>query len=137
MQLPSTRILFRPLLTFALLLTLALASALSARPASAQAQRCFSQTGFCISGVIRSYWERNGGLGVFGYPISDLRTETVEGSLARAGPVVRARPPGGSQQGWPGCTCREARRALLGATRPTLTSGQRRAATRPRAVHKV
>jgi hypothetical protein len=81
----STRILLRPLLIFAVLLALALASTLAAPTASAQAQRCFSETGFCISGVIRSYWERNGGLAVFGYPISDLHTETVEGSWS--GPV--------------------------------------------------
>lgn len=40
--------------------------------------RCFRETGFCISGPIRQYWERNGGLAVFGFPISPLQTETVE-----------------------------------------------------------
>jgi hypothetical protein len=40
--------------------------------------RCFPETGYCISGPIRSYWERNGGLAVFGYPISPLQTEQVE-----------------------------------------------------------
>jgi hypothetical protein len=39
-------------------------------------QRCFEETGKCISGVIRTYWERNGGLQVFGFPITDLATET-------------------------------------------------------------
>ena len=35
--------------------------------ASAQAdQRCFPETGFCISGRIRQFWEQNGGLSVFG-----------------------------------------------------------------------
>lgn len=54
--------------------------------ASAQTdERCFTETPYCISGAIRAYWERNGGLAVFGYPISDLRTETVEGSWT--GPV--------------------------------------------------
>jgi hypothetical protein len=42
-------------------------------------ERCFAETGYCISGPIRSYWERNGGLSVFGYPISSLMTESVEG----------------------------------------------------------
>src|SRR5690349_21490730 len=42
----------------------------------AQAQRCFPETGKCVAGVIRSYWENNGGLAVFGYPITDLATET-------------------------------------------------------------
>jgi uncharacterized protein YkwD len=45
---------------------------------NAQEQRCFEQTGYCIEGPIREYWEANGGLPVFGYPITPLRTETVE-----------------------------------------------------------
>lgn len=40
--------------------------------------RCFAETGFCVSDPILSYWERNGGLAVFGYPITEQRTETVE-----------------------------------------------------------
>jgi hypothetical protein len=44
-----------------------------------EAQRCFPETGYCISGPIRAYWEQNGGLPIFGYPISALQTETVEG----------------------------------------------------------
>ncbi|MCU0493622.1 MAG: lamin tail domain-containing protein [Chloroflexaceae bacterium] len=49
-------------------------------PAAAQTtERCFSETGFCISGPIRAYWERNGGLAVFGFPITAQATETVEG----------------------------------------------------------
>ena len=43
------------------------------------ANRCFPETGFCISGPIRQYWERNGGLPVFGFPTTPLQTETVEG----------------------------------------------------------
>lgn len=56
--------------------------------ASAQAQsgeRCFVETGNCISGAIRAYWERNGGLAIFGYPLSAQHIETVEGSWT--GPV--------------------------------------------------
>lgn len=49
------------------------------RVAAQQAERCFPETGFCIGGTIRSYWERNGGLAVFGYPISAQRLEFVEG----------------------------------------------------------
>jgi hypothetical protein len=57
-----------------------------ATTAYAQAdERCFQETGYCISGAIRAYWERNGGLAVFGLPISPLRTETVEGTWT--GPV--------------------------------------------------
>jgi hypothetical protein len=48
--------------------------------ASAQSnQRCFAETGQCISGPIRAYWERNGGLSIFGYPVSPQRVETIEG----------------------------------------------------------
>ncbi|MFV9507917.1 MAG: CAP domain-containing protein, partial [Oscillochloridaceae bacterium umkhey_bin13] len=51
-----------------------------AQPAAAQtAQRCFAETGFCIEGPIRQYWERNGGLTVFGFPKSNLALEAVEG----------------------------------------------------------
>lgn len=39
------------------------------RPAlAADGERCFGETGFCISGRIRQYWENNGGLPVFGFP---------------------------------------------------------------------
>jgi hypothetical protein len=48
-------------------------------PASAQDdERCFAATGYCISGQIRAYWEANGGLPVFGYPITSVREETIE-----------------------------------------------------------
>jgi hypothetical protein len=56
---------------------IAAVSLLTTAPASAApGDRCFPETGYCISGAIRTYWERNGGLQVFGYPISPLRTET-------------------------------------------------------------
>ncbi len=42
-------------------------------------QRCFEETGYCIAGAIRAYWEQNGGLSVFGYPITEQRAETIEG----------------------------------------------------------
>lgn len=42
-------------------------------------ERCFVETGFCISGRIQEYWEQNGGLPVFGYPISTLGVITVDG----------------------------------------------------------
>lgn len=41
-------------------------------------ERCFPETGQCISGSIQTYWEANGGLPVFGYPISAPETITVE-----------------------------------------------------------
>ena len=43
------------------------------------AQRCFSETGFCIDGRIAEFWEQNGGLAVFGYPIGALVTVHVDG----------------------------------------------------------
>jgi heat shock protein HslJ len=49
----------------ALALLLLLAPSLAAAQTS---ERCFPETGFCISGRIREFWERNGGLRVFGYP---------------------------------------------------------------------
>jgi len=51
--------------------------------ASTQAQtdqRCFPETGQCIADSIRAYWERNGGLAVFGFPITAQAAETVEGA---------------------------------------------------------
>jgi polysaccharide biosynthesis protein PslG len=41
--------------------------------------RCFPETGFCIAGPIRTYWEQNGGLPVFGYPIAAQGQEQIEG----------------------------------------------------------
>jgi hypothetical protein len=66
-------------MTSILLALLLLAGLPAAAPAAAQtSERCFAETGYCISGPIRAYWERNGGLPVFGYPISEQRVETVE-----------------------------------------------------------
>jgi hypothetical protein len=41
-------------------------------------ERCFEETGYCVQDPILAYWEQNGGLPVFGYPISERRTEQVE-----------------------------------------------------------
>jgi WD40 repeat protein len=38
-------------------------------------ERCFPQTGYCISGRIRQFWEQNGGLAVFGFPVTEQRHE--------------------------------------------------------------
>ncbi|NTV62823.1 MAG: hypothetical protein HGA65_04710 [Oscillochloris sp.] len=63
---------------------LALLSALlpAAAPTAARPiiQRCFPETGQCISGDILTYWQNNGGLAVFGYPITSERYEMVEGT---------------------------------------------------------
>jgi hypothetical protein len=61
------------------LAVLALLTLVPAGGALAQSSaRCFPETGYCISGPIRQYWERNGGLAVFGYPIAPQQTEQVE-----------------------------------------------------------
>ena len=44
-----------------------------------RAHRCFPETGYCIAGRLRDYWEQNGGLPVFGYPITPQQPEYVEG----------------------------------------------------------
>jgi hypothetical protein len=67
------------------IILVALAAGLPTTPAAAAPARCFPETGHCIAGSIRSYWERNGGLRVFGYPITDAFTDDVEGTWS--GPV--------------------------------------------------
>lgn len=42
-------------------------------------QRCFAETGHCIAGRIREFWEQNGGLAVFGLPITLQHEEQIEG----------------------------------------------------------
>lgn len=64
-------------LTLAGLLGLLLFTAV--RPTAAEDERCFSASGFCISGEVRQLWERGGGLRVFGYPLTPLQEELVEG----------------------------------------------------------
>jgi Tol biopolymer transport system component len=44
------------------------------------APRCFAETNLCIEGRIREFWEQNGGLAVFGYPITPQIIENVEGT---------------------------------------------------------
>ena len=43
------------------------------------AQRCFSETNQCIDGRIREFWEQNGGLAIFGFPIGPEEQTTVDG----------------------------------------------------------
>ncbi|NJK82136.1 MAG: hypothetical protein HC914_20690 [Chloroflexaceae bacterium] len=51
-------------------------------PTSAQtSQRCFAETAYCIEGRIRQFWEQNGGLPVFGLPITPQREEMIEGDV--------------------------------------------------------
>lgn len=51
---------------------------LVAAPIQAQAeQRCFAETGYCISGPIRSFYEQHGDITVFGLPISPQQDEYI------------------------------------------------------------
>src|SRR5437867_2076633 len=60
--------------------------------ASAQSdRRCFPETGLCIEGRIREFWEQNGGLPVFGFPIALQRQEQVEGRRLQAQQFERNR----------------------------------------------
>ncbi len=66
----------------ALMMVFLITLAALALPLQTRAQadeRCFPETGYCISGNIRTYWEQNGGLPVFGFPITPLQEETIEG----------------------------------------------------------
>jgi len=45
---------------------------------SSQQQLCFAETAYCISGRFLSYWRENGGLAVFGLPIS---AQVIENTL--------------------------------------------------------
>ena len=66
----------RLIMTLGLMLLIAVAHP----PHTAQAaERCFAETGFCIDGRIREFWEQNGGLPVFGFPIAPQETATVDG----------------------------------------------------------
>ncbi len=50
-------------------------------PVQAQASgvRCFDETGFCVAGRLAEFWAAQGGLPVFGLPISPLREIQREG----------------------------------------------------------
>jgi hypothetical protein len=47
-------------------------------------ERCFPETGFCMSGRIREFWEQNGGLPVFGYPTGPQSEIQIEGKPFQA-----------------------------------------------------
>ena len=68
----------RLLLAAVTLLLLAVAPRSAAQPASAQERLCFPDVPgitHCIEGRFRQYWEQNGGLPVFGYPITAAANE--------------------------------------------------------------
>jgi len=58
---------------------------LAAFPAQAQTDElCFSEVEYCISGRIREFWEQNGGLPVFGFPIGPQQEMDIEGQMLQA-----------------------------------------------------
>jgi hypothetical protein len=64
----------------------------SAPTATAQSgERCFAETGFCMSGRIRQFWEQNGGLSVFGFPIGPQQEQSIEGRPVQAQSFERNR----------------------------------------------
>jgi hypothetical protein len=56
------------------LLALAIGGVTSPR-AYAQDARCFPETGYCLSGRFQQFWEQNGGLAVFGCPLTNEYTQ--------------------------------------------------------------
>jgi len=69
----------RPL-TLLVLLGLLLGGLLLAppRPAAAQGEACFPETGFCVRGRFLDYWTANGGLARNGFPLTGERREVLE-----------------------------------------------------------
>ncbi len=68
----------RRLSSAAMLLVLLAAGLVTSRSLEAQGTRlCFNVPGIsnCIESRFRQYWEQNGGLAVFGYPISAAQNE--------------------------------------------------------------
>jgi hypothetical protein len=69
---------FAIILVPGIILYLSLSHILPSRAAPAQQSRSFSATGYSVSGSFLSFFDSNGGLRIFGYPISDR--VTVAGS---------------------------------------------------------
>lgn len=59
-----------------IVLATALFSSVGGRASThAQERLCFSETGNCISGRFLQYWQQNGGLSIFGFPVTPERPE--------------------------------------------------------------
>jgi Tol biopolymer transport system component len=68
----------------ALIGVLLLSLSAAAIPLQAQTrQQCFPQTGYCLEDRFASFWIRNGGLPVFGYPLSNAQAENGEDGQPR------------------------------------------------------
>lgn len=77
------RILSRGLTLLLLLPVLAIVPTRDAAQAQ-EAARCFPETGYCINGRIREFWEQHGGIAVFGLPISPLHDYHADGQTIQA-----------------------------------------------------
>ena len=61
------------------LLVLGLLIGVQPKQSAKAAQRCFTETNQCMDGRIAEFWEQNGGLSVFGFPIGPQELSTVDG----------------------------------------------------------
>jgi hypothetical protein len=69
----------RRFVVFVLMIVFVSAAAAPLRTVRA-AQRCFTETNQCMDGRIAEFWEQNGGLSVFGFPIGPLEQIKIEGN---------------------------------------------------------
>jgi hypothetical protein len=68
--------MWRRCVTVCSVCVLLLVSFVTALPSAAQGDaRCFQESGACLTGRFRQYWEQNGGLSVFGYPLANAAQE--------------------------------------------------------------
>jgi hypothetical protein len=79
------------LAVFAVLTLLAGIVAVPPSPARAQNRLCFSEVPDCIEGRFAEYWQQNGGLPVFGFPIGPATLESVGGAQVLVQPFERNR----------------------------------------------
>jgi hypothetical protein len=70
--------------TFFVLAIIGALSLLAGHVRAQSEQRCFPETGFCISGQLRAFWERQGGLPVFGFPTDTQHRGNIEGTSLQA-----------------------------------------------------
>ncbi|NJN19437.1 MAG: hypothetical protein HC822_25910, partial [Oscillochloris sp.] len=66
-----------------LLLVIGLLGFLPPAPSQAQSKLYFPQTGHFLGGAFRSFWERNGGVAIFGYPITEEFYQNRDGRVAQ------------------------------------------------------
>lgn len=87
--------------TFLLVFTLILMLSPDTQPQAAPASRLFPETGWRVSGRLLEFWERSGGLAVFGLPLGPEQHETVEGRVLNVQHFERARLELHADQRWP------------------------------------